>query len=119
MTLIDPYDTTPQFLQNEVIRVVKHFNQYIEICENKENNNIFTNLKNVLQLQWFVSDRPHQSPSDGYNCSVYVIYYTDDIGKEKGISPHFNPDEYREHLSNILIKKSENMTDICLYCIMG
>lgn len=53
---------------------------------------------------------------DNYNCGVFIIYYMFTIISESNFDPMFNPDEYRLYLKKYLLKNSENMTEVCLYC---
>ncbi|OXU19280.1 hypothetical protein TSAR_009662 [Trichomalopsis sarcophagae] len=73
---------------------------------------------NNLQINWsyeaFTIDKPLQK--DAYNCGVFVMYYMDCIGNEKQFDMNFDPQVYRKEVAKLLIRESQCMKDVCLYC---
>lgn len=54
--------------------------------------------------------------TDGYNCGFFIIYYAFSTMNKIHFDPKFDPMTYRNFLKNYLLKNSEDMTNVCLYC---
>ena len=113
LTLLDPFKSSSEKLNNEDIRIVRRFFNYISICRLKKLENTLTQVKkwNVVKMH---DDRSYQL--DGYNCGVYVIYYMNIIGSNERFQANFDTDEHRNFLAQMLLRESEDMFDTCLLC---
>ena len=64
----------------------------------------------------FKMKRPYQN--DGYNCGVFVMYFMYCYGNGIPMTADFNPKTFRKNVAQILLQKSFNMRDTCLYCFL-
>ena len=94
-----------------------HENRFKHLYKEMKKNCIYGDKKHFPLLN-LISCSEENIPfqTDGYNCGVFVIYYVYTIMSKSDFNPHFNPVEYRNYLKKYLLEKSEDITNMCLYC---
>lgn len=101
---IDPFESTyvktKQYL-NIFQRFIKYYNQQTSQKLEDDFNIIVDN---------------HVKQTDGYNCGPYIIYFFERILKKQNLTNAYSMDDYRIDLQKLLLQKSDDMNDICLYC---
>jgi hypothetical protein len=108
--IMDPY--RPKDIHNTLCT-----DRFIELSSRMEENGVYGEKKDFPLLNFIqcpMKNIPVQN--DIYNCGVFIIYYMFTIISDSNFDPMFSPDEYRFCLKKYLLKKSENMTEVCLYC---
>lgn len=53
---------------------------------------------------------------DSFNCGIYVIFYVNSLLSGTALDEEIKPNEYRVFLQTLLIRSSENMTNLCIEC---
>ena len=86
--------------------------KYLDISKKYASNS----LQRIKWIYEAHTDDKRPLQTDAVNCGVFVMYYMDCIANDNEFDPKFDPNEYREQVSKLLIYKSEPMQDICLYC---
>lgn len=108
---IDPYhDDQP--ISNRTKLIHKYFQKYLDDSRNIRPNKLHT-IK-WKQIRFVTTSRPFQT--DAYNCGIFVMYFIDCIGRGESFDENFNPDAYRDVVSQLLINESEAMNEICAFC---
>jgi len=94
-----------------------HENRFKHLYKEMKQNYIYGDKKHFPLLN-LISCSEENIPfqTDGYNCGVFVIYYVYTIISKSDFNPHFNLVEYRNYLKKYLLEKSEDITNMCLYC---
>lgn len=103
--LIDP-------LGSSVFKTKKYLDKFI----------FFLNLVNQRHKQsfdvknWNPVNIDHLLQDDSYNCGLYIIYFFQNICENKSLKTYKNMDVFRNEIKSMLLEKSSNIKDKCIYC---
>ena len=80
-------------------------------CEPSSTLNKLLTMKCVSKYK---ANRPYQT--DSYNCGVFVMYFMYVLGNTIKMDTEFDPNRFRENVAHILLQKSLNVKETCVYC---
>ena len=63
-----------------------------------------------------VSMKGHVKQMDSYNCGAFVIYYSQQIIKNKPLTDECDINSYRRNIQDMFLSKSVDMHSMCLLC---
>ncbi|OXU16497.1 hypothetical protein TSAR_007420, partial [Trichomalopsis sarcophagae] len=113
LTHIDPYRNDLKCISSRLKMCEENFIQYLQLANSKVKNNL--NSITEWTLQAYRKIRPFQK--DGYNCCTFILYYMDCIGKGDKYDKNFDPSQYRIHIANLLLPRSDDMKNACQLCL--
>ena len=105
----------PMFIEEKISErsreCFKNFQTYLKISrqieENSLNTTTWTNTRCPIK---------RKLQNNGFNCGVHVLHYMNCIGHGVSFDINFDPSKYRTEVAEMILKESESMTDICLFC---
>lgn len=109
---IDPFHKTLPYILESARELFIQFISYINICKQKNINNVFT--ENNWALDYYQVLRPYQT--DEHSCGAFVTYIMDTIGRNNTFDTSFDPINYRIIMSELLLIESNDMSQVCLFC---
>lgn len=120
--LYDPQNVKFAEIQKKYERLMAHFGRYHNLCRSKNIINSFTpydfaawtaEWHNAVSSEDFYK-RTYQKDSD--SCGVFVLYLMNVIGGAEKLDENFDPDERRIQMAKMLLRESEDMRNICVFC---
>ena len=108
VAIMDPFNNA-----GDTDRVCQAFLDYIRVCGEPYT---LSHLKNISWQIVDITNRPYQAENDSSNCALYVMYYIHCIANLVTLDLKFDPLEYRKTVAEILILKSQNISNKCMFC---
>lgn len=73
-------------------------------------------MKGLNTSSWCNLNLDHLIQKDSFNCGVYIIYFFHKLTKNYNLTDFIDINQYRNELKLLLLTKSSNMRDKCLFC---
>lgn len=120
--LYDPREVNFEEMRPEFERITTHFARYHRLCRSKNIINSFTACDfEEWTFEWHNSvstdefyKRTYQI--DGHSCGVFLLYLMNVIAGAEQLDENFDPDRRRTVMANMLLRESDDMHNICIFC---